>query len=476
MRDRATSRNLGAVRLPVLAGALVAGLALAGCAGITPEQARATYALPDRLPSEVPAPAPLPDKWWTLFGDPTIDALVDEALANAPDVALAAARVAEARATAGEARADRLPTISVQGDASRSRASDATLFPGQPAGALEIYAAKGVAQFELDLWGRYAAADRAARQRLLAQEWNQRAVRLSLAGDVVRGVVALRATSAQLAVARRALEDRLEADRIQRLRYEAGAIDELDRRRSEADVEAARVTARRLELDLERATRRLATLLGRPPAALGDPALLADVAGAALPAAPLVPADLPATVLERRPDVRAAEAGLIAAGFDVWSARTSLLPGISLTGNAGSESFELSNLFASGTNTWSVAAQLIAPVFSGGRGVSRIRGAEARREQRLAEYRGTVLGAFRDVYDSLRGQGAARDSATALAKQATALRRATELADLRYREGDYAFLDLLDARRSLLQAELDELDARREELDAAVNAIVALGG
>jgi multidrug efflux system outer membrane protein len=474
MRERTTPRPRARACAAAATGAFALTALLAGCAGITPEQARSTYALPERLPSAVAAPATLPDEWWTLFGDPAIDALVEEGLANAPDVALAAARVAEARAGAREARADRLPTVSVQGDASRSRASDATLVPGQPAGVFEVYAAKGVAQFELDLWGRYAAADSAARQRLLAQEWNQRAVRLSLAGDIVRGVVDLRTTTAQLAVARRALEDRLEADRIQRVRFAAGAIAELDRRRSEADVEAARVTARRLELDVERATRRLATLLGRPPAAFDDPRLLADVGAAPLPAAPLVPADLPAKVLERRPDVRAAEAGLIAAGYDVWSARTSLLPGISLTGSAGSESFELANLFASGTNTWSAAAQLIAPVFSGGR--ARVRGAEARREQRLQEYRGTVLGAFRDVYDSLRGQGAARDSAAALAKQAVALRRAVELADLRYREGDYAFLDLLDARRSLLQAELDELDARRSELDAAVNAIVALGG
>jgi outer membrane protein TolC len=191
---------------------------------------------------------------------------------------------------------------------------------------------------------------------------------------------------------------------------------------------------------------------------------------------PRLPAGLPADVLARRPDVRAAEARIAAAAGDVGAARAALLPGISLTGAYGSASTELDDLFTNPADAWSVTGALLQPIFQGGRLRSNVARTRALQQQRRADYAGTVQRAFREVLDGLQGQDSLRAAEAARATQVASLRRATELAELRYSEGEIAYLELLDVRRGLFAAEIELIAARRAALANTVDLALALGG
>jgi len=215
-------------------------------------------------------------------------------------------------------------------------------------------------------------------------------------------------------------------------------------------------------------------LLGRSPKDMVDNAI--RVPKSMLPPLVTLPAELPSTVMARRPDIGAAEAALNAAAADIGVARADLFPRISLTGNFGSVSPELSDLFTKPAEAWSIAGNILQPVFQGGRLRANVSRAEAVREQRKAEYAGTVQSAFREVLDALNGQGLIKNVREGSAAQVSALARATELAELRYAQGDIAYLDLLDARRSLFQAQIDLVAAQRDALLNTVDLALAVGG
>lgn len=459
---------------------LTLGIALlAACATAPPKGRETAPTLPvewDAQPVADSTADALPREWWTLFGDSTLDALVREARAANPDVAAAAARVAEARAIAAITRADRLPSFGVEAQASRAKTSELGAFPGVPATQLNTFRVAGVVSYEADLWGQYAKASAADRERLFAAEWNAEAVRLSLEAEVVRSVYASRAAILQWRTATASVEDRTAALELEQLRTDAGEGSELSLRQAEAELEDARVTRARAELDRDTELRALGVLLGRPPVQLQAATIESSIGGIALPEAPQVPAGLPATVIERRPDLLEAEAQLAAARYDVGAARAALLPAITLTGSYGNESLELSDLFKSGATAWSAAALLVQPIFEGGRRRAAVGRARALQDQRLADYQRAVIVAFREVFDALQAQRVLGEVRAARSRQIVALERSVELADLRYREGYSSYLDLLDARRNLLSAQLDLIDSERAQLAAAVDLVLALGG
>ena len=282
------------------------------------------------------------------------------------------------------------------------------------------------------------------------------------------------AAAEQLARARDTLSSREESLRLERLRLDAGESDEFTFKRAQAEAAATRVAARQLELEVVQRTNALGVLLGRSPKDLIDNAVTTQ--GISLPEPVTLPAALPSSVLERRPDVGAAEAALIAAAADVGAARAQLFPSITLTGAFGSLSPELDDLFTEPFEAWSAIGGLLQPVFQGGRLRANVARAEAVKEQRRAEYARTVQIAFRDVLDALRGQELIASVRSANAEQVAALNRATELAELRYGQGDIAYLELLDVRRSLYQSEIDLVAAERDELLNTVDLALALGG
>ena len=448
-------------------------LLLAGCALTRTDPEKPELPLPESLPASGQALPALPAPWWQVFEDPALDALIREALERNPDIEIAAARVAEARAIADSARADRLPAVGLEAGVERSRESVLTLpFPGARTTQTAYYV-QGSVRYELDLWGRYAHASEAARARLLASELDREALRLSLSGEVARAWYALKAANEQLENARASLANREESLRIERIREEGGESDEFTLKRVQAEVAATRTAEQQFELEVARRANALAVLLGRSPREMVDGRILP--VGELPEEAPQLPAGLPSSVLERRPDIRAAEAELEAAAADVGVAKADLFPRISLTGLFGWASLELDDLFSAPAETWSAAAALAQPLFEGGRRIAAVDRAAALKLQRRAEYARTVQEAFGEVLDALEGQrnlGAIEISAS---ERADALMRATELAELRYREGDIAYLELLDVRRDLFQSEIDLVAARRDALANAVDLALALG-
>ena len=463
-------------RLQRAAASLVLVLAVTGCALTREPDRKPQLPLPAALPAVNEAGAALADPWWSIFGDPTLDALVAEALANNADAAIAAARVAEARALARIAGADRLPTLGAEAGASRGKDSQLTQpFPPPGGATQDTYYARGVVSYEVDLWGRYAHAAEAARRRLLASQLERDAFRLSLSGETARAYFALAAAIGQYQQSRDTLTNREESLRIERLRFEGGESGEIVYRRAIAEVETARAAMHAFELEVERRQNVLGLLLGRSPRDLAEQKVLPQTL-ASSSAVARIPAGVPSSVLTHRPDVRAAEARLAAAAGDVSAARAALLPSISLTGTLGSASLDLGDLFTSPANVWNVAGGLTQPIFEGGRLRANVERERAVQDQRIAEYARTVQGAFREVLDGLQGQSSLRDVEAARIAQVTALRRATELAELQYKEGEIAYLELLDVRRSLFAAEIELLAARREALTGTVDLALALGG
>jgi multidrug efflux system outer membrane protein len=447
---------------------------LTGCIVTRVDPPKPEQPLPKALPAQTQLTTQLPDPWWTLFGDATLDQLIDEALAHNPDVAIAAARVAQARADLGITNADRLPTINAQGDVTRSK--DSALVNQVPGLQRHrtIYTVQGAVSFELDLWGRYQRASESARAQLLNTEFGREATKLSLTGEVARGYFALIAAAEQLARGRDTLATREESLRLEKLRFDAGESDEFTYKRAEADAAATRVSTRQLEREVMERTNALGLLLGRSPQDLVDRAV--SVQGVNLPSAASLPADLPSAVLARRPDIGAAEAALDASAADIGVARALLFPSISLTSAFGSISPALGELFTEPAAAWSASGGLLQPLFQGGRLRANVSRAEAVREQRKSEYARTVQIAFREVLDALQGQSLIAGVRDANAEQVAALSRATELAELRYTQGDISYLELLDVRRGLFQAQIDLVSAERDALLNTIDLALAVGG
>jgi multidrug efflux system outer membrane protein len=459
----------------------VASVTLGGCIVTRVDPQKPELPLPEALPEQREAVAQLPDPWWKIFGDSQLDELMEEALENNPDVHAAAARVAQARAALRITNADRLPALDLEGDATRSKDSELiNQVTGLDVPGFDLerhrttYTVQGAVAYELDFWGKYLRASESARAQLLNTEFGREATKLSLTGEVARGYFGLVAAAEQLARARDTLATRQESLELEKLRFDAGESDEFTYKRAEAEAAASRVAVRQFEREVLERSNALGILLGRSPRDLLE--RVVSTAGTSLPDPVTLPPELPSTILARRPDIGAAEAALQASAADIGVARAQLFPSISLTGVFGSVSPELSELFTDPAESWAASGGILQPLFQGGRLRANVARAEAVREQRKAEYARAVMEAFREVLDALQGQSLIAGVRDASAEQVAALTRATELAELRYEQGDIAYLELLDVRRSLYQAQIDLIAAQRDALLNTVDLALAVGG
>jgi multidrug efflux system outer membrane protein len=453
--------------------ATIAAASLAGCA-VGPDYARPETPLPAGFAVPQSAAA-MGERWWTLFGDPALEALVDEALSANRDLAAAAERIEQVRARYVITRADQLPAVGVRGSASRDRSSERTAFP-PPADAIESEAYRLVlsASWELDFWGKYRRASEAARAELAATEAGRDAIRASLVGEVTRGYFSLRALDASREVALRTLEGRRKSLELQRLRLEAGVVSELEVRQVESDVAGAEALVPLLERRRDAQEGALAVLAGRTPRDV----FAARVARGAPSAPPAVevPAGLPSDLLLRRPDLRDAEERLKAANARIGVARAAYFPSITLTGFLGGESQSLSDLFSGPARTWSVAAGLLQPVYGAGQIAAGVDLAEAGAREATLAYQQAIANAFREVRDAIGAQATTREALRAQRERERVLARAVELARLRHEGGAVSLFDLLEAERRLLAVRLEAIDAERDRLDAIVDLYLSLGG
>jgi multidrug efflux system outer membrane protein len=448
---------------------------LAGCS-VGTEYVRPNADLPEAWKAAPAEGKPVAaGRWWTIYGDATLDQLVEEALANNQDLVLATARLDEARALARVADAEQVPSVDAAFQRDRSRRSDSTAT--RVPGSLENsnYRAQLNVSYELDLWGRLRSSAKAAHAELLASEAARETVRLALTAQVAQSYYALVALDAQVADTRKSLTLRQDNLRLQRIRSDAGLINDFELRQLEAEVAAAQAQLPALERRRSSEELALGVLLGRSPRALINEAVSRSKDSGQL-ATPVVPADLPSDLLLRRPDIVAAEQQLIAANARIGAARAALFPRIGLSGYLGSESAALSNLFSGPAQIWSIGFALAQPIFQGGRLFGEVEAVQARERQALARYQKTLQTAFRETHDALIAQARAREIFDAESARARALADSLRLARIRYENGLTSQLEVLDAERNLLSAELNRRDALRAQRAAVADVVKALGG
>ncbi len=475
---------------PRLPAGTVALLILAGCA-VGPDHARPPLRVempdayvaagapgdPRGTASESVAPA-----WWTAFGDTTLSQLVVEAVARNQDLRRAAARVLEARALLGGAESDRWPRIEVGGSASRSKSSRAP-FGGVGTMYREYFDANLTARYELDLWGRLSRAEEAAAATLLQSELNRRVVRQTLIADVVRAWLLVRELQCQLDLTHHTIASYRQTVALVEERYVRGTVPSLEVHLARQNLLSAQAAEPEQRRQLAEAVRRLEILAGRYPA--GVVGRLAAVQGGdrSAPAPPTmppplppVPAGLPSSLLERRPDLLAAEAGLHAATASVGAVKARLYPTINLTGSGGYVSGDLKTWFDKGTDVWSLAAGLAMPLVNRGATKAQVRAAEARAEQAAAGYQQAVFVALSEVENALEAERLQAERELALAEAVAEAQRTAELAEQRYRSGLDGLLTTLEAQRRLLASTGALLSTQRAHRTARVNLILALGG
>jgi multidrug efflux system outer membrane protein len=457
-----------------LAATVACCLAVLGCS-FAPAHVRPEMPLPAVWEGE-PADT-LEARWWRRCQDEQLNTLVEEAVRNNRDIEQAFARVDSARARLGLARAELFPAPAVQGGAGRSRVSRLTTPSaiGRETVSNDSVNA-GVSSWEIDLWGRHRDLKDAAAARLLAAEATRDGVWLAVAGQTTKGYFLLRAFDMQETVATETLKTREKALTIYTARYEQGVINELDLLRAKTEVEAARSALYRTRIGRDAAESALAALAGRPPReimreGIVDRGRVLDT----LPTAPAFPAGLPSDLLERRPDIRAAEEALRAANFNIGAARAEFFPSISLTGLLGFASTELDTLLSGNARTWQLGGGVYLPL-DFWRIQADVLGAEAYKRETAAFYEQTVQNAFRELRDALSQQARSAEVVRSLELMVDDLRKAVELARARYDNGYSAYLEVLDAERSLFNAEMDLAEARNNLLSGIVNVCLAMGG
>lgn len=416
------------------------------------------------------------ERWWTLYNDGALDALLAEAYQHNRDLALAAARVDEARALARAADAERYPVVDARAQADRTRASEMGPFP-VPANFIErsAYRAQINVSYELDFWGRLKGGSNAARAELLASEASHDTVRIALAAQVVRSYYTLMALDEQVETTRRALALREDNLKLQRVRHKAGLIGDFQLRQLEAELAAAQAQVPALERARTAEEGALAVLLGRSPRAIIESTMARGIDKQEAPP-PVVPEGLPSDLLARRPDIVQAEQRLIAANARIAVARAGLFPRIALTGYLGSESRQLSDLFSGPALIWQVAASLTQPIFQAGRLQSEVEAVKAREQQALAQYQKALQESFREVRQALSAQTRSREVFDAETARVASLRDTLRLARIRHDNGLSSQLEVIDAERSLLAAELNRIDALRDRRTAVADLVRALGG
>ena len=404
--------------------------------------------------------------WLDLLRDTTLTRLVGVALAQNRDVEAARARIAEYRANAGEARSYLFPSVALNGSASRSKvAFGSTLIPPYSA-----WRATADLSWELSFWGTPSGIQ-AANADLASQQAAERATVLSLVSDVATAYLGLLELDQEHAVAEQTLASRKATLGLAQSRYARGLISELDVRQFEAQVAVPAARLAQVERQRASAEHALNVLLGEGPVAIPRGGSLARAARSVV-----LPDSVSSTLILRRPDVEAAERAYAAATARVGIADAARLPTFAITGSYGGQAQTPGMVLNSLSRVYQLLGGVSIPIFTGGRLVDETRAARARAEQARARYEQTVLIALGEAGDALAGVRAARDVAAAEETQATALRRALDLAQLRYSTGVSNYLEVLDAERSLFDAELAASQAELQQLTAAVELYKALGG
>jgi multidrug efflux system outer membrane protein len=413
-------------------------------------------------------------KWFEVFKDKELQELIRTALIQNYDLRDAIARVDAARANLGLTQADQYPNFGVGADVTateQSRRGQFTIPRGTSRERTFSSVFLNLFTFEIDIWGRLRRATESARAQLLAEEWNRKTVITTLISDVATAYFNLLELDMELTIARNTLITRQESLRLIKLQQQGGVATLLDVRQGEQLVYSAAESIPDSERQIEQTENQVSLLVGSNPGPVSRNRLLTEQQ-----TPPEVPAGLPSSLLERRPDIQAAEQILIAANANIGVAKAAYFPQITLTGEFGYQSTGLSNLFSGSRRLWTFVPQLTYPIFDAGRTRSGVELAEAEQRSALAQYEKAIQSAFRDVSDALVQYQKVREIRAQRELLVVALQDRKRLAYLTYRGGVDTLLNALDADRDLFDAELSLAQIRLSELLSLVQLYRALGG
>jgi len=433
--------------------------------------------------------ANLEKQWWRVYDDAQLNRLVEQAQSNNADIAIAAARFEQAMAELGVTRSEEFPSISATAASNRTRATQLGSNPLPPSFSPLTRATRLSidTSWEIDLWGKLKSETQAAQASLMATAAAQEGVKLVVAAQTADLYFALQALNKQETTLRQVLKGREVAYALQKQRYDVGLSSELELRLAESELANVMAQLPQTEQQVSITETALRVLLGQSPRDLVSPEamplLAREDSQQALPAAKefsppavLIPEGVPSELLLRRPDLQQSEQLLKAADANLAAARAAYYPSIRLTGFLGTESADLSDLFKGPSRVFQFAGSLTQPIFQARKLQFFEQASKARQSQALTSYQQAIRNAFKDVADALAVQQKSGQRYDAETKRSNALMEAVKVAQLRYKQGISSQLDVLDAERNLLQAQLNATDAWRAQRSASVSLIKALGG
>ena len=423
--------------------------------------------LPDQ--ADDAGPASFADqKWWEAFEDETLQELIRTALQQNYDVRIASVRILEAGLQLGITGADQFPTVSAGAASVNERIPRSRNVPAVNTNVNQLSVA---AAWELDFWGKFRRATESARANLLANDWARREVISTLVSDVASAYFQLRELDLELEIARQTLTSRRDSLRLTQLLSDRGATSLLDVRQAEQLVFGAALLIPDLEGRIEQEENFISLLLGNNPQAVPRGRRLTEQ-----PHAPELPAGLPSTLLERRPDIRQAEEQLVAFNANIGVAKADLFPRISLTGTGGFQSAALTSLFSGPAALWTLGASAAQPVFEAGRLRNRVMLAEAEQQEAALVYQRTIQQAFREVADALIAYRKSQEFQVQQEQLTRSAEDALRLSNMRYQGGATSYLEVLDSESRKFFAQLNLAEAQLNELQAMVRIYRALGG
>ncbi|CAG9267599.1 efflux transporter outer membrane subunit [Paraburkholderia unamae] len=448
--------------------ALLVATACLGACAVAPDYRRPAVETPSsyRYASPQAEAVDASLNWWAQFDDPVLNDLIEKAIAQNKDLAIAAARVEEFYGRYVVTRAGLFPQISANFDPSRGHVPP---YAGLPSVTSNQFQLNGMVSWELDLFGRLRRMTEAARAEYLGTQAAQQATRIAIIANVATSYLQLRDYDNQLQIAQATLASRKGALGLFEERFAGGVVSKVQLSQARSEYESAQATVYSIQQQIAQQEDALSLLLGQNPGPIARGKTISELS------APAIPAGLPSALLERRPDVLQAEQTLIAANASIGAARAQYFPDISLTGMFGAASTALSGLWLGPARVWQFAGALTQPIFKGGAIAGSVHQAEAVQQEALFNYQKTIQQAFADVENALVGAARTRDQLDATTRQVRALAEYASLARDLYEGGYTSYLEVLDAERSLFTAQLQQSALQDQELAEIVNLYKALG-
>ncbi len=444
-----------------------------GCVAVGPNYKRPDVDIPAAWRFEEKEAQDLANTaWWEQFNDPVLNGLVATALQENKELRIATARIEEFFGRYFSVRGDQYPLAGAGGSASRERMTEngPTPIPSGVDPTFNYYEAFLGGSWELEFWGKYRRASEAARAELFGAEETRRTVVLTLVSAVAGTYVEIRALDKQLEITRSTAETRRQTRDLFQLRFDRGIISEVDVSQAEAEYQDALARIPDFEIAIARAENALSVLLGRNPGPIPRGLPIDELIQ------PGIPSGLPSELLERRPDIRAAEQALVAANAQIGVAKSLYFPTISLTGAFGAASVDLSDLFTGPSKVWNFGVPLTVPIFTAGRIGGEVKASEAFQQQALYGYLQTIQNAFREMEDALIDRAKSQQRLEALDRQVNALQNYARLARMRYDGGYTSYLEVLDAERSLFNVELSYTTAQNTVFRSLITIYKSMGG